>query len=129
MSVDLPSKGVIRAIFRRQQELFEKTNFDCDETRLGAALAWPRLMVTTQSTNDVFDVAVSLLIGIASEKPFPEGNKRIAFTLAALTLRRNGWILDITNEDVLRLMSALTLENITEEKAADYLRRKSISNK
>ncbi len=125
-SVILPNKNVIRTVYRRQQETFGGTEMDPDESRLGAALAWPRLMVSSEGGSDIFEVTVSLLTGLLGEKPFPENNRRTAFTLAVLTLRRNDWILDISNDEALRLMMALSMNNITEEKAIDFLRRKSV---
>ncbi|WP_169543751.1 hypothetical protein [Sneathiella aquimaris] len=128
MTLFLPSKGVIKRVHSKQLEKYqpEITRQEVDEGRLGAALAWPRLMVTTGNGSDIFDVSVSILVGLLGEKPFAVGNIRLAFTIAVLTIRRNGWVVDISNDESLRLISALKLENISEEKASDFLRRKSL---
>ncbi|MCG8493774.1 MAG: type II toxin-antitoxin system death-on-curing family toxin [Sneathiellales bacterium] len=126
MAVSLPSKNVIRSVHQKLSNRFELDAGMADEVKLGAALAWPRLMVSAENSSDVFDAAMSLMTGMMSEKPFAKGNKRLAFCLMVMTLRRNGWILDISNEESLRLMAALIMNNISEEKAADFIRRKSI---
>lgn len=126
MTVSLPSKNVIRSVHQKLCDRFEQEAGLVDEVKLGAALAWPRLMVSAENNSDVFDAAMSLMTGIMSEKPFIAGNKRLAYCLMVMTLRRNGWILDISNEESLRLMAALIMSNISEEKAADFIRRKSV---
>ena len=69
-----------------------------DERRLEAALARPR---TRQAYEDssVFRLAAAYAFGIAREQPFPEGNPRVALTLAAVFLEMNGWRLQATEAD------------------------------
>jgi len=126
MIISLPSKSVICEIHKKQNEKFRGISFEPDHSKLNSALAWPRMMVTAGGGVDVFDVAVSLMVSIVGQRPFNQGNRRIALTLCLLTLRRNGWVLDITNEDAFKLMVKLADQNVEESALVKFCRDKSI---
>ena len=126
MTISLPSKSVICEIHKKQNEKFRGISFEPDQSKLNSALAWPRMMVTAGGGVDVFDVAVSLMFSIAAQKPFNQGNRRMALTLCLITLRRNGWVLDITNEDAFSLMIKLADKSVEEGTMVKFCRNKSI---
>lgn len=125
MSISLPSRDVIKEIYKKQSLKFGGQYLEGDDVKINASLAWSRLMVTTKSGVDIFDVAVSLMMGVINEKPFQYGNRRLGFSLGVLTLRKNGWMLDISNSEALNFISKLSAENLPEEKIVAYFRQKS----
>ncbi len=125
MSISLPSRDVIKTIYKRQIHKFGEQYVEGDDSKINASLAWPRLMVTTGSGVDIFDVAVSLMMGIINEKPYLHGNLQLGFSLGLLTLRRNGWMLDISNVEALSFMNKLSVGNLEEAKIVEYFRQKS----
>ncbi|OUR80469.1 hypothetical protein A9Q83_00620 [Alphaproteobacteria bacterium 46_93_T64] len=127
MSIYLPTRSVVRELWKRQLEPSKIVSENFDDAKMGIALAWPRMMVTTGSSSDVFDVTASLVMGVLSEKPASSGNTALAFVLLVLTLRRNNWMLDIANEDAVQFMSRLVQGNIEEKNIVIYLRKRSIS--
>ncbi|MEH6404830.1 MAG: Fic family protein [Sneathiella sp.] len=126
MTISLPSKAVICEIHKKQNEKFRGISFEPDHSKLNSALAWPRMMVTAGGGVDVFDVAVSLMSSIVSLRPFNQGNRRMGLTLCLMTLRRNGWVLDITNDEAFSLMAKLDDKNIEEKDIIKFCRDKSV---
>ena len=63
MTISLPSREVIKAIYKQQITRFGGINHDGDDVKIRAALAWPRMMVTTKNGADIFVVAASLMMG------------------------------------------------------------------
>jgi len=126
MKLYLPSSAVCREIAKRQSIRFSGSEGDFNTGKMSAALAWPRMMITAGTQTDIFDVTVSLFTGILTEKPARQGNAALAFTLAVLTLRRNGWMLDLTNDDVLKLHAQLAKKPVEEVVIAKFFRQKSI---
>jgi death-on-curing protein len=51
--------------------------------------------------DDVVTLAVVLLLGIAQSHPFVQGNKRTAWTAAAMFLELNGYTLDLPDSEIL----------------------------
>lgn len=47
---------------------------------------------------DILDLAIALLLGIAQNHPFQQGNKRIAFIAFVAFLNRNGYELRASDE-------------------------------
>ena len=126
MTISLPSREVIKAIYKQQITRFGGINHDGDDVKIRAALAWPRMMVTTKNGADIFVVAASLMMGFINEKPFVQGNYRLALSLGILTLRCNGLMLDISNAEVLTLVKNLKDQKITEQTLVDYFHQKSV---
>ena len=126
MTLHLPSRAVIREIWKRQLYMSRFPDETFDDAKMGIALAWPRMMVTTEGNSDVFDVVTSLLVGVLSEKPASSGNGRLGFALVVVTLRRNGWMLDISNDEVLQVMARILEGKFEEKHIALYFRKKSI---
>ena len=126
MSVILPSRSVILEIARRQSKLFSVSEIEMDDKKLSAALAWPRLMIKSEPAVNVFQVAASLLTGILSEKPVNIGNPHLAFILMMIILRRNGVVLDITNQDAFKIMSAVISGQLEEDQLVKLITEKSI---
>lgn len=126
MTISLPSRDLIKAIYKQQTVRFGGTYQDGDDSKIRAALAWPRMMITTKDGADIFAVAASLMMGFINEKPFIRGNYRLGLSLGILTLRCNGLMLDISNADAVQIAKGLTEERITEQTLIDYFRQKTV---
>ena len=61
-----------------------------DEGLLESALARPLNRFHYEGVHDICDLAATYLVGLASNHPFVDGNKRAAFLAAGLFLRLNG---------------------------------------
>lgn len=67
-----------------------ETHFVRDEGGLEAAVMRPRHHHHYAEDTDVFVLASTLLLGIAQNHPFEQGNKRTAFLAMALFLEKQG---------------------------------------
>ena len=72
---------------------------------------------------DVIVLAVHLLLGIARNHPFEQGNKRTAFTSAVMFLNINGYALDAPDSDDLgELVRRVIIGEISEQRFIAILR-------
>lgn len=122
----LPTKAIIKAVYQKQASKYANAAFEIDEAKLGASLAWARMMVTANDNIDPFEVVTSLFMGILNEQPASKGNPALAFSIVVLTLGRNGLMLDISNEDVIHFYASLAKGEFTENSLTEYFRTKSI---
>lgn len=60
---------------------------------------------------DVFSKAAAFMDSLIRNHPFVDGNKRTGITAAAVFLRRNGWLLSVSN----RKLEAFTLQVVRAE--------------
>lgn len=66
---------------------------------LESAVARPQQhFAYSEGSTDVLDLAIALLLGIAQNHPFQQGNKRTAFVAFVTFLDRNGYDLDAPDE-------------------------------
>ena len=125
----LPTRSVIREVYRRQLRQFGSEadqTLELDDVKIGAALAWPRMMVTANKSVDLFEVITSLFTGVLSEQPAQKGNASLAMALVMMTLRRNGLMLDISNEEVAEFFNDLATEQHTERTLIAYFQKNAI---
>ena len=93
-----------------------------DEGLLEAALARPRQLWSYGAPVDVAALAAAYAYGIARNHPYNDGNKRIAFVVAALFAELNGYRLDAPESEVVDAMLKLAARVIEEEALAVWLR-------
>ncbi|WP_025897362.1 hypothetical protein [Sneathiella glossodoripedis] len=122
----LPTRAVIRETYRRLSSDFGDGDCQIDDVKIRAALAWPRMMVTSKSSSDIFEVVLSLFTGVISEQPASKGNASLAILLVMMTLRRNGFLLDLTNDDILKLFSSIAKGGMNEKSLIGFFQQKSI---
>ena len=92
-----------------------ETHFLRDEGLLESALAKPQ-HYWNYGEDDVVVLAVKLLVGIAQNHPFEQGNKRTAFTTAAMFLELNGYELAAPDVEAFgRIVEKLITGEISEE--------------
>jgi len=99
-----------------------------DEALLDSALN--RLLQIFAYSNElsIFDLAASYSYGLAKNHPFVDGNKRVAFTVAAFFLEINGYTLDATEAETVVVFEQLAAGNFSEKNLSIWFRDSSISN-
>jgi len=88
-----------------------------DATRLEAALARPRQRrgdAGADARPDLFRIAAAHAFGIARDRPLPDGNERLALTLAGVFLELNGWRLEAAETDAASVTRALAAGELDE---------------
>ena len=93
-----------------------------DEDAMEAALARPRQTWAYAEQTDIAALAAAYSFGIARAHPFNDGNKRIAFVVAAVFAELNGWRLDAPEAEVVAMMLRLAAGDADEASLADWLR-------
>ena len=93
-----------------------------DEGLLEAALARPRQLWSYGESIDVAALAAAYAYGIARNHPYNDGNKRIAFVVAAVFAELNGYRLDAPESEVVDAMLKLAAGAIEEAALAEWLR-------
>jgi death on curing protein len=93
-----------------------------DEVLLEAALARPRQLWSYSASVDTPSLAAAYAYGIARNHPYNDGNKRIAFMVAAVFAELNGYRLDAPESEVIDVMLKLAAGAIEEEVLAAWLR-------
>jgi death on curing protein len=92
-----------------------------DENLLESALARPR-QKWHYGERDLIVLAAAYGFGLASNHPFIDGNKRVAFVALATFLRLNGLRLQTPEEDVVKEILALAAGERSEEELAAWVR-------
>ena len=93
-----------------------------DEGLLESAVAKPQ-QYWNYGEDDVVILAVKLLLGIAQNHPFEQGNKRAAYATAVMFLDLNGFELAVPNsEDFGKIVEGVILGTIAEEAFTELVR-------
>ena len=92
-----------------------------DEGLLDAALAGPKNHFAYEQA-DVFRLAAAYAYGITENRPFTDGNKRVALTAAGVFLELNGFRLDASEQDAFNATLALSSGKMDERQYAAWLR-------
>ena len=93
-----------------------------DEDALESALARPKQKWSYGDEPDLAELAASYAFGLARNHPFHDGNKRIAFVVAAVFVGINGREIDAAEADVVVAMLGLAAGDLSEERLADWIR-------
>jgi len=99
-----------------------------DGARLEVALARPRQRhgdASAQAGSNagaaIFRLAAAHAFGVARDRPLPDGNERLALTLAGVFLELNGWRLEATEADAATVTLALAAGELDEGAYAMWL--------
>lgn len=92
------------------------------ERAIEATLARARQRLAYDSAAELADLAASYAHGFATAHPFSDGNKRVAFLVAAIFLELNGFELARTDEEVVTTMRALAASTLGEPGFARWIR-------
>jgi death-on-curing protein len=93
-----------------------------DENALESALARPRQRYSYESESDLATLAAAYGYGLASNHPFNDGNKRVAFVTMAVFLGLNGMRFMATEADVVTTIVALAAGELDEAQLAEWVR-------
>ncbi len=93
-----------------------------DENALESALVRARNRWHHEPDTDVATLAAAYGWGLATSHPFHDGNTRVAFLAMAVFIELNGYQLEVSDEEVVRLMVAVAAGSCTEEQLAVWLR-------
>jgi death-on-curing protein len=94
-----------------------------DEGLLESALARPANITHYSADSSLYQLAAAYAYGIASNHPFADGNKRVAFYAAAGFLRINGLRLDAQEAEAAAVFIDLAAGEVSEEDLAGWLHR------
>lgn len=92
-----------------------------DAGLLESALARP-LNVAAIGTPDVSELAASYCIGLAKNRPFVDGNKRVAFLAVGMFLYLNGYRLQATQTEATLTILSKADGSLNESEFASWLR-------
>ena len=92
-----------------------------DAGMLASALARP-VNQWAYGTDDLCALAAAYAFGIARNHPFADGNKRTAWVVARLFLRKNGLVLRHDERESIATVLALAAGELTEDQLADWFR-------
>lgn len=93
-----------------------------DEQGLESALARPRQRHACAPTTDLAELAAAYGRGLATNLPFNDGNRRIAFVTMAVFLELNGQAIEAAEPEVVTVMLGLSAGEVDEEHLAAWLR-------
>ncbi len=98
-----------------------------DEALLHSALARPKQRILYEPETSIFELAASYSFGLAKNHAFTDGNKRIAFTVAAIFLELNGFYFDAPESEVVVFFENLASNKITENELVNWFKESSNS--
>ena len=87
---------------------------------LESALARPKNLFAYERSNMV-SLATAYASGVVRNHPFVDGNKRTAFTAAAVFLEKNGFRVVAPEGEVVAMMLGLAAKKVTEKAFARWL--------
>ena len=89
---------------------------------LRSALARPQQLRAYGDGPDIIDMAAAYTVGIVSNHPFVDGNKRTAFVVGVLFLEINGHRFTATEEDATQAVLGLAAGTLDEASFTRWLR-------
>lgn len=92
-----------------------------DAGMLASALARP-LNQWAYGEDDLFALAAAYAFGIARNHPFADGNKRTAWVVARLFMRKNGLDLRYGEREAIAIVLALAAGELSEAELAEWFR-------
>jgi len=93
-----------------------------DENALESALARPRNRRHYEPKGDLATLAADYGYGLATNHPYRDGNKRVAFVAMAVFVELNGYGLEAPEEEVVQVMLAVADRRCTEKQLSEWLR-------
>lgn len=100
-----------------------------DPGRLEAAMMHLQMIADYEPDTDACGLAAAYAHGLAKGHPFVDGNKRIAWVVARLFLKKNGLLLSASQEEKYDQVYALAAGTLTETEFADWLRANTAPRK
>lgn len=92
-----------------------------DKALLDSALNRPLQSFTYRTDLSKYDLAASYAYGLIKNHSFVDGNKRVAFSVAAIFLELNGQSLNAPEAETVVVFEQLAAGNISEDSLAQWL--------
>jgi death-on-curing protein len=93
-----------------------------DEGVIESALARPRNQWVYDNVTDIATLAAAYGFGLTRGHSYVDGNKRVGFVAMAIFLDLNGWSLEATEPEVVRVMLAAASGELDEASLASWIR-------
>lgn len=93
-----------------------------DDAGLEGAMARARNLAS-YGNPDAADLAAAYAYGIARDHPFVDGNKRTAAVVSETFLMLNGFVLDVSDAELVVAFQELAAGELTEAELADWFRQ------
>ena len=93
---------------------------------LESALDKPKNTRHYKPNSTLFEIASSLGVGIAKNHPFIDGNKRTSFLLMYVFLATNGFTIETSENEVVKVMLGVAEGSLKETELAIWLEKNSI---
>lgn len=93
-----------------------------DDGLIDSALARPQNKLAYGEDVDLADLAAAYAVGLAKNHGFIDGNKRVAFMALYVFLGLNGFVLDATEPDAVRIMTDVATGAVGESELAAWVR-------
>lgn len=94
-----------------------------DAGMLASAVARP-VNQWAYGEDDLCALAAAYAFGIARNHPFADGNKRTAWVMARLFLRKNDVAVTLTEREAIAAVLALAAGELSEDELADWFRQR-----
>ncbi|NEJ70776.1 type II toxin-antitoxin system death-on-curing family toxin [Rhizobium phaseoli] len=125
MAFKLLTRPLVETLQKMQIERFGGLAGLRDEGALESALGRPRHKAH-YGCDDVIELAAAYLFGLARNRAFIDGNKRIAVVTAGVFLLENGYEIETTDANLYAFDLAVAAGEIDEEGATRFLRDFSV---
>jgi death-on-curing protein len=119
------SRAAVDAIHDDQRQLNGGNPGVLNDGGIESALFRPRNRFDYTGA-DLFECAASYIFGLAKNHGYQDANKRTAFASGLTFLRVNGFRIDATPEDVIRLMLDVATDALAEPAIAEWLRTRAV---
>jgi death-on-curing protein len=97
-----------------------------DEGLLESALARPLNRRAYEGVDDLLELAATYAVGIASNHPFIDGNKRMAFIGLGQFLEDNGIVLTASDDDATQIMLSVATSETGIAALTDWLQTRTL---
>ena len=92
-----------------------------NEGLLESALARPLNRRLYEGVDSILELAATYAVGLASNHPFVDGNKRLAFVALGQFLTDNGVLLTASDDDATEIMLAVARSEVSIEQLTQWL--------
>jgi death-on-curing protein len=116
----------VDALHFRQLQRFGGQYGIRDEGAIESALARPRHKWSYGNEREIPALAAAYGFGLTQNHGYVDGNKRVGFVAMAVFLELNGWRLEASEEDVVRIMLAVASGSLGEDALAVWVQEHSI---
>ena len=123
MAIKFIPEEIVPEIHRALTQRYGGASGIRDKGLLASALAQPKMTIGRKFLHrSIFDKAAAYGYHLCANHPFVDGNKRLAFALMYLFLEKNGYNLEVTEEDVFQTMMALASGQMKKPALSAWLR-------